>query len=140
MTPAGVAGPSDRAVRIGMIVVGAAMVLLFLGVFRVSWGFLFLFLPGLVLILAALQMQKEKEKAPVSQAAPAVSGADREAAKGSIHVGTSDPGKSSASGLCKAFQAGRCVVNGVDTGPCDGNASSWRTCNVVKENMKYGTW
>lgn len=136
MTPAEVARPSDRAVRIVMIVVGTAMVLLFLGVFRVAWGFLFLFLPGVVLIGAGAQ----KEKPSASQAAPTASGSDTNATTGSVHVGTSDPGQSSAPGACKAFQGGRCVVNGVDTGPCDWNPSDWRNCNVVKENMKYGGW
>lgn len=49
-------------------------------------------------------------------------------------------GTNSAPGVCKAFQAGRCVVHGRDTGPCDWNPSDWRTCNVVVENMKYGGW
>lgn len=49
-------------------------------------------------------------------------------------------GTSSASGVCKAFQAGRCVVQGADTGPCDWDPSNWRTCNVVIENMKHGGW
>jgi hypothetical protein len=49
-------------------------------------------------------------------------------------------GTSSASGVCKAFQAGRCVVQGADTGQCDWNPSDWRTCNVVIENMKHGGW
>jgi hypothetical protein len=49
-------------------------------------------------------------------------------------------GEAVASGVCKAFQAGRCVVQGADTGPCDWNPSNWRTCNVVIENMKHGGW
>jgi hypothetical protein len=46
----------------------------------------------------------------------------------------------SASGVCKAFRAGRCVVQGADTGPCDWDPSGWRTCNVVIENVKHGGW
>ena len=53
---------------------------------------------------------------------------------------TAEAGTSPAPGACKAFQAGRCVVNGADTGPCDWDPSNWRTCNVVIENMKYGAW
>ncbi len=53
---------------------------------------------------------------------------------------TAEAGTPPASGACKAFQAGRCVVNGADTGPCDWDPSNWRTCNVVIENMKYGAW
>ena len=41
---------------------------------------------------------------------------------------------------CKAFKAGRCVVQGSDTGPCDWDPSDWRRCGVVIENMKYGSW
>lgn len=45
------------------------------------------------------------------------------------------------SGVCKAFQAGRCVVQGADTGPCSWNPSDWRTCGVVIENTRYyGKW
>jgi Protein of unknown function (DUF2510) len=47
---------------------------------------------------------------------------------------------SSASGVCKAFRARRCVVQGTDTGRCDWDPSNWRTCNVVIQNMKYGGW
>lgn len=54
--------------------------------------------------------------------------------------GNGRTGTSSASGVCKAFQAGRCVVQGADTGPCDWDPSNWRTCNVVIENMKHGGW
>lgn len=53
---------------------------------------------------------------------------------------TAEAGTPPASGVCKAFQAGRCVVSGADTGPCDWDPSNWRTCNVVIENMKYGAW
>lgn len=45
-----------------------------------------------------------------------------------------------ATGGCKAFQAGRCVVQGSDTGPCDWNPSDWQHCGVVIENRKYGQW
>ena len=42
---------------------------------------------------------------------------------------------------CKAFAAGRCVVRGVDSGPCDWNPADWQRCNVVIENQKaYGQW
>lgn len=50
------------------------------------------------------------------------------------------PSTTAAVGACKAFQAGRCVVHGRDTGPCDWNPQDWRNCNVVTENMKYGGW
>jgi hypothetical protein len=43
--------------------------------------------------------------------------------------------------VCKAFQAGRCVVQGRDSGPCDWNPSDWQRCAVVIENKKYyGKW
>lgn len=47
---------------------------------------------------------------------------------------------SPATGACKAFRAGRCVVQGSDTGPCDWNPSDWQHCGVVIENRKYGSW
>ena len=46
----------------------------------------------------------------------------------------------SVSEPCKALRDGHCVVNGVDSGPCDWNPSDWRHCNVVIENQKYGQW
>lgn len=54
---------------------------------------------------------------------------------------TSVRSSTSANGTCKAFQAGRCVVRGADTGPCDWNPSDWPRCNVVIETKKfYGQW
>jgi hypothetical protein len=53
---------------------------------------------------------------------------------------TAEAGTPPASAACKAFQAGRCVVNGADTGACDWDPSNWRNCNVVIENTKYGAW
>ena len=47
---------------------------------------------------------------------------------------------SPAPDVCKAFKAGRCVVQEKDTGPCDWEPSDWRHCGVVIENQKYGSW
>jgi hypothetical protein len=47
---------------------------------------------------------------------------------------------SSAPAACKAYQGGRCVVQGADTGPCDWNPSDWQHCGVVIENKKCGGW
>lgn len=42
---------------------------------------------------------------------------------------------------CKAFHGGRCIVQGVDTGPCTWRPSRWQSCNVVIENTRlYGKW
>jgi hypothetical protein len=62
-------------------------------------------------------------------------GARAAAAAPNAQAGTSSPW-----GVCKAFRAGRCVVQGADTGPCDWDPTNWRICNVVIQNMKYGGW
>ena len=83
--------------------------------------------------LDALARTTTSADAPVSVEAGKIARTTAAPAKGQT-------GTSSASGVCKAFQAGRCVVQGADTGPCDWNPSDWRTCNVVIENMKHGGW
>lgn len=54
---------------------------------------------------------------------------------------TTEPSQDAPVQSCKAFQVGRCVVRGVDSGSCDWNPADWQRCNVVIETKKaYGQW
>jgi hypothetical protein len=44
-------------------------------------------------------------------------------------------------GVCKAYQNGRCVVRGQDSGKCTWDPTRWRQCAVViNNNAFYGDW
>lgn len=60
---------------------------------------------------------------------------------GSSSSNASKSNQEGAATRCKAFQAGRCVVRGADSGPCSWNPTDWQRCGVVIENKKfYGEW